>query len=351
MTTGLLLAALLSLPPQPSAQPAPPDANAQEVLPLSSQCGYCAPPRSTGPETGFKLDTKKHMLIAGAIGAVAGWSIPRQAKDTPRFRSPRFQSNKPAIIWGAVGAVTLVNLITHGREEPAPVTVSIHRPAPPTVIDAPVRRLAPNSLGKRYFFDKASYWTLGYLVAQPLGLAFSGSKPSDRIGDGLITLEATAAAGLLVIPVKHLAHRTRPYAYNCEPLNAKELGEPDARFSFYSGHTSLAFAVAASTAHIAKERQWRNAGSLKWTNYGFAIATGAFRILADRHYLTDVLLGAATGMAVGHYLAKWRTKPGRPVTTQTEGVSSMASLSLPVRNGVVTAQFGHGFGFNFSVVK
>lgn len=352
MTTGLLLAALLTLPPQPSPDQA---TGSQRWFPISGECDRCAPPKSQGPSSGplYSSTWKDLLLIGGATGLATGWTIPGPRGGLTRSPGAVWRGKKPLFIWGAVGAAALANKLKHGPEEPAPVTVASKRPAPPGFIDAGVRGWAGGQLSPkaRYWSGRASYWTLGHLITQPLGLAASRPNRHDRINDWLIPLEAGVAAGLMTLSVKHIVHRTRPYAYNCEPLNPEEIEDDDARFSFYSGHTSIAFALAASTSHVASVRQWKRSGTLKALNYSLASATGVLRILADRHYLTDVLLGAATGWATGHFLAKWRAKAERPAATPDAEVSPMMSLSLPVRNGVVTAQFGHGFGFSVSMIR
>lgn len=67
---------------------------------------------------------------------------------------------------------------------------------------------------------------------------------------------------------KRLVHRTRP--------------DGSDRYSFYSEHTALA---------------WVNTGWRFQVSIPFAIGTGYLRPAANRHYATDVLVGAAAGFA------------------------------------------------------
>jgi membrane-associated phospholipid phosphatase len=78
--------------------------------------------------------------------------------------------------------------------------------------------------------------------------------------------------------------------------------------SFPSSHTSTAFTAAGLTCiHHANlplygGEPWDTAacvGSLV-----LATATGLFRVIGDRHYLSDVLVGAAIGFALG-YVYPW----------------------------------------------
>lgn len=76
-----------------------------------------------------------------------------------------------------------------------------------------------------------------------------------------------------VFLIKKLVHRERPCGIAC--------GLDDRYASFYSAHTALAFSTLGGP---------RLAVSLP-----LAIGTGSLRIAAGKHYLTDVLAGAAVG--------------------------------------------------------
>jgi membrane-associated phospholipid phosphatase len=115
--------------------------------------------------------------------------------------------------------------------------------------------------------------------------------------DMLIVLEAGATSALLNQIVKYTVARERPYGRYKTPLSPSPTA--DARLSFFSGHTSLTFTLAAAAGTVAHLRGYRLA-PITWIP-GAAIAafTGYLRIAADKHYLTDVLVGAAVGSAVG----------------------------------------------------
>ena len=63
-------------------------------------------------------------------------------------------------------------------------------------------------------------------------------------------------------------------------------GTDNPRWSFYSAHTALAFASAFGSCRVS-------------IALPIAAGTGYFRIAAGRHYLTDVLAGAAAGTLTG----------------------------------------------------
>lgn len=64
--------------------------------------------------------------------------------------------------------------------------------------------------------------------------------------------------------------------------------------SFPSGHTTIAFTNAAVLFNEFKE----TSPALAYSGYAFATATGAFRIANNKHWVSDVLVGAGIGMLV-----------------------------------------------------
>lgn len=66
------------------------------------------------------------------------------------------------------------------------------------------------------------------------------------------------------------------------------------RHAFPSGHTSFAFNHAAVLQNEFQE----TAPVLAYSGYAFATATGALRMMNDRHWLSDVLFGAGFGIIV-----------------------------------------------------
>ncbi len=70
---------------------------------------------------------------------------------------------------------------------------------------------------------------------------------------------------------------------------------PDgSRHSFPSGHTTLAFTNAA----VLKNEFYQTNSILSFTGYLFASTTGTFRILNNKHWISDVLLGAGIAIVV-----------------------------------------------------
>lgn len=86
----------------------------------------------------------------------------------------------------------------------------------------------------------------------------------------------TAATYGVVFAAKLLVHRLRPCAPTC--------GSDNPRYSFFSAHTAVAFSTL---------------GGPKLTiSLPLATATGGLRLAANKHWLTDVLVGAGVGAAL-----------------------------------------------------
>ena|ERR1051325_678679 len=112
-------------------------------------------------------------------------------------------------------------------------------------------------------------------------LLFGGDHRFRAIGSGLL---AVASGIAIFLTLKKAAHRRRPSCF--EPHCWATLLPPD-QFSFPSGHTITAFAVAVSLSHYYPDL---TAGLLFC-----ALSVAASRILLGMHFLSDVIAGAAIG--------------------------------------------------------
>jgi len=99
--------------------------------------------------------------------------------------------------------------------------------------------------------------------------------------------------------------------------NYTKIMRPDnsADNSFPSGHTSQAFVVATFMHFEYGEKSiWYSIGA-----YSVATATGALRIMNNKHWLTDVVTGAGIGMlsttiVYKTHLYRWGKRPGTDLT-------------------------------------
>jgi undecaprenyl-diphosphatase len=121
-------------------------------------------------------------------------------------------------------------------------------------------------------------------------LLFGGAQRFRAAGSAALA----AAVGItLFLRIKKFTGRKRPGAF--EPHCWATLLPPD-QFSFPSGHTITAFAVAVSLMRFYPSL---TAGLLFC-----AISVAASRILLGMHFLSDVLAGAAIGTGLA-FLATW----------------------------------------------
>lgn len=132
----------------------------------------------------------------------------------------------------------------------------------------------------------------------------------------LIDLQAHAFAQGVTTLLKRTVRRERPLARGCREDPERRANDPDcegqqnpgiAPESFFSGHTSLAFTSAALVClHHTELGLFGPEGDAATCATGMAMASavGMLRILSDRHYATDVLLGAGVGILSG-WLVPW----------------------------------------------
>ena len=80
--------------------------------------------------------------------------------------------------------------------------------------------------------------------------------------------------------LKRKIYKVRPNGFNAK--------------SFPSGHTSVAFSSAA----VLYEEFKSSSPILAYSGFGFATTTGAFRLLNNKHWSSDVLMGAGLGIFI-----------------------------------------------------
>jgi membrane-associated phospholipid phosphatase len=160
----------------------------------------------------------------------------------------------------------------------------------------------------------------------------------------VINLQAAAVSGLLTRGGNRLAARERPYVRECE-LDPEYndncfRGETS---SFPSGHTSTAFTAAALSCTHHLQLGLYGGGAYDVAACAListaAPAGATLRLVADRHYATDVYTGVAVGVGSGlalPLLLHYRTPPA------SAGASGAAGLRWAVTPFVQ----GGGTGLN-----
>jgi hypothetical protein len=118
--------------------------------------------------------------------------------------------------------------------------------------------------------------------------------------DALLVTEASVIAGDVDQLTKMLLGRERPFVHALPPDEKPLTTQPsDNNLSFFSGHTTEAFALAAASGTIGTMRGYRWAPLAWGTGGAFAAMTAYLRMAADKHWLTDVLVGIVVGAGIG----------------------------------------------------
>lgn len=187
-------------------------------------------------------------------------------------------------------------------------------------LDRSLRRPAGNGeyagSGGVFKGQHAAFDTLGTPTAQfGLAGAFYGagwltdSEKARRIGG--VGAAALAVNGLATWGLKSAAGRSRPFTDGGP--GRWNGGGGYANASFPSGHTSMAFTMAAV---VAEEYE---SPAVDFLAYGLAGTVGASRIHQDQHWASDVVAGAALGLLVGKGVSRWERRAGWANFLYTDG--------------------------------
>ena len=177
--------------------------------------------------------------------------------------------------------------------------------------DEPIQRnaveFATNHSGIRTLSSKITkfggvyeVYTLAALGAY--GFVFKSDKVKTTT---LLATQAYITAGAMETVLKYLTGRTRPSAYGptveSEPKfygpfskRARNINGSKEFSSFPSGHTTVAFAAATVFA-----KEYKNSVVVPILAYSAATMIGLSRLTENKHWASDVLVGAALGYLEG----------------------------------------------------
>jgi hypothetical protein len=148
--------------------------------------------------------------------------------------------------------------------------------------------------------DLASDLTQYAAAALPLALALLVSQDQALAG-GVIYFEVMSQAFFSKNMLKFLFPRVRPWLY-LAPVTGTAPEVWEGNDSFPSGHATMAFAAAAFGVTVAALDL--PSGS-PWfvpfaaTEVSLATLTASLRVFSGMHFMTDVIMGAALGTAIG----------------------------------------------------
>ncbi len=204
----------------------------------------------------------------------------------------------------AVASVALMlDLVPHGTGVSGPV-----------LFDAAARHLAFGTAAGRRTARTASdvlkWIAILYPPVVDAALAAWGADQDSDVALQLIGIDALsyAATGVTIALAKNVVRRARPYAAECDrdPHYDPGCGTPDRFRSFPSGHSAFSFTgaslVCVAHSHLALYGGGAADDAACIGALAVAATTALLRVLADKHYATDVLAGAVVGVLSGFVL-------------------------------------------------
>ncbi len=274
-------------------------------------------------------------------------ALPIVSTDAPPpliWKWPSF-STTDYVVTAAGAVLTLGAAIVKPRPQ--------HSLTGPIGFDDDVRRtLRADRLADRYVFRDASDIGLSLTVSWPfVGDAlttawwYRGSREAAQ-EMSLINLQTFAIVGALQGVTNVVVSRERPFGRDCGqgelPSDAIDCEGSFHYRSFFSGHSAFSFTGAALICAHHMENEllgppWD--GILCGAGYAVAGTTATFRVVADVHYASDVLLGATVGTLVGFGvpLFHYRTLGGGDRLRPPQTAFSPTVNLVPSPNGIGVA--------------
>lgn len=181
--------------------------------------------------------------------------------------------------------------------------------------------------------------SLGWYGADALLLKLNRSLTGDRyaVHEFMAFAEAYSVSLTATMATKFLARRERPL-YALERVEDLE-GDPDRYLSFFSGHASSSFTIAAFAARdlsdwlVSQVLTDASNSTRLWVGrvlpmaglYGMATVVGVSRVIDQKHYLSDVLVGTTVGLLAGNlFYARHFDRLGRVRVRNSSRALSLA---------------------------
>jgi membrane-associated phospholipid phosphatase len=161
--------------------------------------------------------------------------------------------------------------------------------------------------GATYNWSPATANTSDIVVAatilSPALLAFSDEVRNDFTPVLVMYFQTLILSEALPLMTKGITQRPRPFVYNEDaPLEEKQT--LNAKRSFFSGHASVAFAMAVFLSTVYSDYHPNS----KWKPFVWGVSllaastVGYLRYAAGKHFPTDIITGALVGSAVGYFI-------------------------------------------------
>lgn len=189
-----------------------------------------------------------------------------------------------------------------------------------------------------------------FFGAFPYGFVLLADKKARQEAGaiGLMYLEVTALSSMGYSLAAGNTTRYRPYTYKKDELDNEELQSDrrslHARNSFWGGHPAT---VTASTVFVAKVySDLHPESNFKYALWGIAagasIATGALRVKAGKHFITDITTGILVSGTIGWlvpHLHKVKDKDSAfkimPYTGESTGLYMAYTFNKNIKSNII----------------
>ena len=222
------------------------------------------------------------MRVIAALLVVVLWTPSAASAD----ESPEFaDADLTPLDWGIMGACVPI-AIGFRLWEPGPYDRDPRAPGFDRWARDGLRIESPRSA--RRISDVLLYTEIGGALLLPSLIELRGD--GDVLNATALGVQSLLLTYTVLGMVKDFVRRERPDA---------DRDEHQAFASFYSGHTAMSFASATMIAAYAERFDWGGDASLAIGALAFAAAgvTGYLRVATNRHWLSDVVVGALVGTA------------------------------------------------------
>ncbi|MBF5041474.1 phosphatase PAP2 family protein [Aggregicoccus sp. 17bor-14] len=255
------------------------------------------------------------LLLVASTLAASGAPVPREAlppaphaSDAPRVQPLRFDWARDLGLTGGAAALLLTSEFFKDELAPEPCRWCDRNAAGEDTLNA-LDRWGRGIAGSAQAQKNARTWsnvvTLGVLPAGTFGTGLyaargSGASGTELAQDATMVAQAVLFSALTNQAVKFIAGRERPFVHELPASERPLTDKPeDNNLSFYSGHSSFAFALVTSVGTVAELRGYEHAGYIWAVGLPIAATVPLLRMAASKHYLTDVATGAVVGAAFG----------------------------------------------------
>jgi membrane-associated phospholipid phosphatase len=294
------------------------------AAPLAAQPEPSEPTPTREEEAGEKTVPSDQVAPGEVVSKEGGTTVAAKPEVTPIVPEPSEPPQRAyQLYWELDVSVLALALVFAGARmirttesiEP-PFCISQAQAANPTATEVHCDDSELNPLDR----SVAGRYSPGWSTASDVGALALGIAPVvvlwpdggfvNMLNDSVVIYQSALLASAFSGISSLNTGRGRPYIYGDEaPMDVKTSAE--ASLSYFSGHTAFAFAMSTSLFWTVQRRHPFSAFS--WTTLAVGTTTASFvagaRIMAGKHFPTDVVAGALVGGGVGTLLPALHASP------------------------------------------